>query len=62
MQQVFSSIDWFLNASPDYQAKEPTRRDDLMALIERELERCPSDAIKAQLESRKAQLELLYSR
>jgi len=62
MQQVFSKIDWFLNASPDYQAQEPTRRDELMALIERELERCPGDAIKEQLESRKVQLELLYSR
>lgn len=58
MQQVWAAIDWFLNASEDYRAKEPTRRSDLLALVARELEVCQSDEERAQLEMRRAQLQL----
>lgn len=62
MQQVFAAIDWFLNTSTDYQAQEPTRRDELLALVQREIDTCQVDAEREQLEARKARLEQLKSR
>ena len=44
MPQILATVDWFLNAPPDYQAEEPTRRAQLLALVERELDACQMDA------------------
>lgn len=57
MQEILATVDWFLNASPDYQAKEPTRRAQLLALVQRELDACQTDAEREPLEKRKSLLE-----
>jgi len=57
MQQVLAAIDWFLNTSKDYRANEPTRRDELLALVQREIDACSTDSERAAWESRKALLE-----
>lgn len=57
MQQFLAAIDWFLNTSKDYRANEPTRRDELLALVQREIDACSTDSERAAWESRKALLE-----
>lgn len=57
MLKALDAIDWFLNTPEHYRANEPTRRDELLALAQRELDACRTDSEKAQFEDRIALLE-----
>ena len=57
MQQVLKVIDWFLNAPNEYRANEPTRRDELLAIVQREIASCSTEVEKAPWESRRTRLE-----
>lgn len=57
MHGILEAIDWFLNTSEEYQVKEPTRRRELIALVEREIEDCQSEGVRTQLEARRERLE-----
>lgn len=54
---LLEAVDWFLNASAGYRRKEPTRREELLALVQRELDACQIDAEREALEKRKALLK-----
>lgn len=57
MKQVLAAVDWFLDCSEDYRRKEPTRRDELLALVQRELDACRTDEERVPWELRKSLLQ-----
>lgn len=54
---LVEAVEWFLSAPPSYRAEEPSRREQLLAQVQREIEFCLVDAERELWEQRKALLE-----
>jgi len=56
---LVEAVEWFLNAPPSYRAEEPSRREQLLALVQCELDACWTDTERASWEQRKELLARL---
>lgn len=54
------AVDWFLGAGKNYQDSEPTRAEELLALLTRDLAICHSDEERVKLERGKAALQAIH--
>lgn len=62
MREILAAIDWFLNTPENYQVEELNKRDELLALVKRELVACRTDSEREPWERRKILLEAISSR